>query len=73
MIAQQVITIQLATQAAKKNFTFEGCDIALDCTSAVFITMNVRNYLPNIANFGIEYFHDADSKSRRVLFYLDRP
>lgn len=32
VVAQQVITIQLATKEKKMNFLFEGCDIALCCT-----------------------------------------
>jgi dynein heavy chain len=40
VVAQQVITIQLATKQNLSNFMFEGCDIALDVTQAVFITMN---------------------------------
>jgi dynein heavy chain len=32
VVAQQVITIQLATKQGLTNFMFEGCDIALDIT-----------------------------------------
>jgi dynein heavy chain len=40
VIAQQIISIQTAVRAALTRFVFEGSDIALDPSNAVFITMN---------------------------------
>lgn len=40
VIAQQIMTIQKAQQARLDRFLFEGCEIALKDTAAVFITMN---------------------------------
>ena len=40
VVAQQVITIQLAQKQGLTNFLFEGVDISLCSTAAVFITMN---------------------------------
>eukprot|EP00163_Fabomonas_tropica_P031148 TRINITY_DN730_c1_g1_i6.p1 TRINITY_DN730_c1_g1~~TRINITY_DN730_c1_g1_i6.p1 ORF type:complete len:4200 (+),score=1431.71 TRINITY_DN730_c1_g1_i6:1002-12602(+) len=40
VIAQQIISIQKAIQQKVKRFMFEGVEIALDPTCAVFITMN---------------------------------
>ena len=40
VVAQQVNTIQSAMQAGMKRFEFEGQEIGLDPTNAIFITMN---------------------------------
>eukprot|EP00698_Gefionella_okellyi_P007692 TRINITY_DN1880_c0_g3_i1.p1 TRINITY_DN1880_c0_g3~~TRINITY_DN1880_c0_g3_i1.p1 ORF type:complete len:4251 (-),score=1210.42 TRINITY_DN1880_c0_g3_i1:76-12828(-) len=40
VIGQQILTIQTAIIAKQKRFIFEGTDIPLDPTCAVFITMN---------------------------------
>eukprot|EP00965_Chrysotila_dentata_P000899 28757-Pleurochrysis_carterae.AAC.1 len=40
VIAQQVSSIQQAMQSGAKRFDFEGCEIGLDATCAIFITMN---------------------------------
>ncbi len=40
VIAQQVVTIQLASLAGKKVFMFEGTELPLDPSNATFITMN---------------------------------
>eukprot|EP00741_Cyanophora_paradoxa_P008927 tig00000142_g8641.t1 len=40
VIAQQILTIQRAIAAQAKKFTFEGVELALDRTCAIFVTMN---------------------------------
>jgi len=40
VIAQQVSIIQMAVKAKKERFMFEGTEITLNPTCAVFITMN---------------------------------
>ncbi|XP_017768545.1 PREDICTED: dynein heavy chain 1, axonemal-like [Nicrophorus vespilloides] len=40
VVAQQIMTIQKAQQSRQDRFMFEGCDIALKESCAVFITMN---------------------------------
>eukprot|EP00741_Cyanophora_paradoxa_P007767 tig00001206_g7515.t1 len=40
VIAQQILSIQRAIAASLQRFTFEGTEIALDRSCAVFITMN---------------------------------
>ena len=40
MIAQQILSIQVAINQGVKRFLFEGTDISLDPSCTVFITMN---------------------------------
>lgn len=40
MIAQQILTIQLAIQAKLKRFVFEDTELELNTECNVFITMN---------------------------------
>ncbi|XP_046395032.1 dynein axonemal heavy chain 1-like [Ischnura elegans] len=40
VVAQQITTIQKAQQAHQDRFLFEGCDVVLKESCAVFITMN---------------------------------
>lgn len=40
MVAQQILTIQLAIMANVKRFVFEDSEIALNPACTVFITMN---------------------------------
>lgn len=40
MIAQQILSIQVAVNQGLKRFVFEGTEISLDASCTVFITMN---------------------------------
>jgi dynein heavy chain len=40
VIAQQIMTIQKACAAGQTRFMFEGVDLPLDVTNAIYITMN---------------------------------
>jgi len=40
VVAQQILTIQLAIQAKVKRFVFEDTEIELDPSCTVYITMN---------------------------------
>jgi dynein heavy chain len=40
VVAQQILTIQLAIQQKLKRFVFEDSEISLDPSCSVFITMN---------------------------------
>jgi dynein heavy chain len=40
VIAQQIMTIQKACSAGQTMFMFEGVDLPLDASNAIFITMN---------------------------------
>ena len=40
MIAQQILSIQVAVNKGVKTFIFEGTEIVLDPSCTVFITMN---------------------------------
>jgi dynein heavy chain len=40
VIAQQILSIQQAISAKQSRFLFEGTDLLLDRSCAVFITMN---------------------------------
>ena len=40
VIAQQIMTIQKACAAGQTRFFFEGVDLPLDVTNAIYITMN---------------------------------
>ena len=40
VVAQQILSIQLAKRAGEEHFTFEGTEIMLRPTASVFITMN---------------------------------
>ena len=40
VVAQQILTIQLAIQAKVKRFVFEDTEIELDPSCSVYITMN---------------------------------
>jgi dynein heavy chain, axonemal len=40
VIVQQVYTIQMSVKAKKEKFIFEGTELTLNPTCAIFITMN---------------------------------
>ena len=54
VVAQQIATIQKAIAANQARFMFEGVDLSLDTTCAIFITMN-RMSSDVLASFSFFY------------------
>ena len=70
VIAQQITTIQKAQQQRLDRFMFEGVELSLKVSCAVFITMNPGKYDTRCAIYHIHKIYDIQDGS--ILFcYLN--